>query len=213
MTVNIDPASIDSNHAERDKHLRSKDFLHVDKYPEAKFVSTSFKELGNGKAELAGDLTLRGVTKPLTIAVEHVGHGKDPWGGYRRGFAGKTSFALKDYDINYNSIRRAGIAEVYCISVNDPFVMFQWGKHLKIQHVKLLPDGNGEFTRKIGMLVKKENLGFGYRSWRYSMVVADCVIEEIFVEPGLEDNHDSDPYEVSDPFTMLNYLGTDELGG
>jgi polyisoprenoid-binding protein YceI len=102
VVVSIDTASIDSNHAERDKHLRSKDFLDVGKYPQAKFVSTSFKELGNGKAELVGDLTLHGVTKPVTIAVEHVGHGKDPWGGYRRGFAGTTKFALKDFGIDYD---------------------------------------------------------------------------------------------------------------
>jgi polyisoprenoid-binding protein YceI len=102
VVVNIDPASIDSNHAERDKHLRSKDFLNVDKFPEAKFVSTSYKELGNGKAELVGDLTLHGVTKPVTIAVTHVGNGKDPWGGYRRGFSGTTSFALKDFGIDYD---------------------------------------------------------------------------------------------------------------
>jgi polyisoprenoid-binding protein YceI len=102
VMVNIDPASIDSNHAERDKHLRSKDFLHVEKFPKAKFVSTSFKELGDGKAELVGDLTLHGVTKPVTIAVEHTGHGKDPWGGYRRGFSGTTKFALKDFGIDYD---------------------------------------------------------------------------------------------------------------
>lgn len=102
VAVTIDTASIDSNHAERDKHLRSKDFLNVGKYPQAKFVSTSFKELDNGKAELVGDLTLHGVTRPVTIAVEHVGHGKDPWGGYRRGFAGTTKFALKDFGIDYD---------------------------------------------------------------------------------------------------------------
>jgi polyisoprenoid-binding protein YceI len=102
VVVSIDTASIDSNHAERDKHLRSKDFLDVGKFPKAKFVSTSFKELGNGKAELVGDLTLHGVTRAVTIAVEHVGHGKDPWGGYRRGFAGATKFALKDFGIDYD---------------------------------------------------------------------------------------------------------------
>jgi polyisoprenoid-binding protein YceI len=102
VVVNIDTASIDSNHAERDKHLRSEDFLNVGKYPKAKFVSTSFKELGDGKAELVGDLTLHGVTKPVTIDVEHVGHGTDPWGGYRRGFAGTTTFALKDFGIDYD---------------------------------------------------------------------------------------------------------------
>ena len=102
ITLDIDPASIDSNHAERDKHLRGKDFLHVSKYPKSKFVSKSFSEKGNGKAVLVGDFTLHGVTKELTIDVEHIGHGKDPWGGYRRGFQGKTKFALKDFGINYN---------------------------------------------------------------------------------------------------------------
>jgi polyisoprenoid-binding protein YceI len=102
ITVDIDPASVDSNHAERDKHLRGEDFLHVEKFPEARFVSTSFEEKGNGKAVLKGDFTLHGVTRPITIDVEHIGHGKDPWGGYRRGFAGTTSIALKDYNINYN---------------------------------------------------------------------------------------------------------------
>ena len=102
IVVNINPASIDSNHAERDKHLRGKDFLDVKTYPEAKFVSTAFKELGKGKAQLKGNLTLHGVTKPVTIAVEHIGHGEDPWGGYRRGFAGKTTLTLKDFGIDYD---------------------------------------------------------------------------------------------------------------
>ena len=102
IVVDIDPASIDSNHAERDKHLRGKDFLHVKKYPKAGFVSTSFKELGNGKAELKGKLTLHGITKPITIDVEHIGHGPDPWGGYRRGFAGSTTLTLKDFGIDYD---------------------------------------------------------------------------------------------------------------
>lgn len=102
ITVNIDTSSIDSNHAERDKHLRGEDFLNVKKYPEARFISTSFEEKGNGKAILKGDLTLHGVTRPIVIDVEHIGHGKDPWGGYRRGFAGKTTLTLKDFGINYD---------------------------------------------------------------------------------------------------------------
>lgn len=102
IIVNIDPSSIDSNHAERDKHLRGEDFLDVKKYPEAGFISTSFNETGNGKAVLKGDLILHGVTKPIVIDVEHIGHGKDPWGGYRRGFAGKTTLMLKDFGINYD---------------------------------------------------------------------------------------------------------------
>jgi len=99
VAVVIQTASIDSNHAERDKHLRDEDFLAVDDYPEARFQSTSFTEHGDGTATLVGDLRLRGITKPITIDVEHIGHGPDPWGGYRRGFQGRTRFALKDFGI------------------------------------------------------------------------------------------------------------------
>ena len=102
IEVDIDPASIDSNHAERDKHLRSDEFLDVEKYPKAGFKSTSFKETGNGKAILKGDLTIHGVTKPVTIDIEHIGHGPDPWGGYRRGFEGTTKISLADYGITYD---------------------------------------------------------------------------------------------------------------
>ena len=102
VQVDIDVASIDSNHAERDKHLRGDEFLHVDKFPKAKFVSTSFKENSDGTAVLKGDFTLHGVTRPVTINVEHIGHGPDPWGGYRRGFEGTTRIALADYGIKYN---------------------------------------------------------------------------------------------------------------
>lgn len=102
VSVDIDVASIDSNHAERDKHLRGDDFLDVEKYPTAKFVSTSFTPTGDDTAELKGELTLRGITKPITIAVTEIGAGKDPWGGYRQGFTGRTEFALKDFGIDYD---------------------------------------------------------------------------------------------------------------
>lgn len=102
VTVDIKPASVDSNHAERDKHLRGEEFLHVEKYPAAKFTSTAFSEKSDGTAELKGDLTLRGVTKPVVIAVEHIGHGKDPWGGYRRGLYGTTEIALADFGIPFD---------------------------------------------------------------------------------------------------------------
>jgi len=99
ITINIDPASIDTNHAERNKHLRSDDFLDVDKFPTAKFVSTSYTAKENGKATITGNLTMHGVTKMISIDVEEIGAGKDPWGGYRRGFAGSTTLTLKDFNI------------------------------------------------------------------------------------------------------------------
>jgi polyisoprenoid-binding protein YceI len=102
VQVEIDTASLDSNHAERDKHLRGEDFLEVDTYPKATFVSTAFEENGDGTARLVGDLTLRGVTRPVTVEVTHVGHGPDPWGGFRRGFEGTTRLALADFGIDYD---------------------------------------------------------------------------------------------------------------
>ncbi len=99
VEVTINTKSVDSNHAERDKHLRSKDFLDVSQFPEAKFVSTGYTQGKDGKGVLKGDFTLHGVTKPIEIAVELVGAGDDPWGGYRRGFEGKTTFAMADYGI------------------------------------------------------------------------------------------------------------------
>ncbi len=110
------------------------------------------------------------------------------------------------YEAAYDDLKAAGADEVYCISVNDAFVMFQWAKHLGLEKVKMLPDGNGEFTKGMGMLVKKNNLGFGERSWRYSMYVVDGVIQKLFVEPGFTDDCPTDPFEVSDAQTMLNYL-------
>ena len=117
-----------------------------------------------------------------------------------------SSTHLPGYEKFYGEIKGEGVDEVYCLSVNDAFVMYQWGKNQNTEKVKLLPDGNGEFTRKMGMLVRKEDLGFGDRSWRYSMVVNDGVIEKIFIEPGFGDNCPTDPFEVSDAETMLNYL-------
>ena len=113
---------------------------------------------------------------------------------------------LPGYDAAYDQIKSLGIDEVYCVSVNDAFVMFQWGKNMEVKNVKLLPDGNGEFSRKIGMLVEKSNLGFGMRSWRYAMVVNDGKVEQAFIEPGYSDNCETDPFEVSDVDTMLAYL-------
>ncbi len=102
VTVDIDVASIDSAHAERDKHLRSADFLDTNEYPDARFVSTSFTPTGDDTATMTGDLTLKGVTQPVTIEVDKIGEGEDPWGGYRVGFSGETEFQLADFDIDYN---------------------------------------------------------------------------------------------------------------
>ncbi|QBY02968.1 YceI family protein [Thalassotalea sp. HSM 43] len=97
ITVNIDTASVDSNHAERDKHLRDTDFLDVSKFANAKFVSKKVMDMGDGKLKIIGDITLQGITKELIIDAEKIGEGDDPWGGYRAGFAGTTSIAMKDF--------------------------------------------------------------------------------------------------------------------
>jgi peroxiredoxin len=112
------------------------------------------------------------------------------------------------FEANYQEFLNHGIDEVYCISVNDAFTLFQWSKHLGVRHVKMLPDGNGDFTRGIGMLVRKENLGFGYRSWRYSMTVENGRIIKLFSEPGKIDNCPDDSFTVSGADTMLDYLKT-----
>lgn len=101
INVTIYTASIDSNHAERDKHLRSDDFLSTSKFPEAIFVSKAITTEGD-KLQVTGDFTLRGVTKTLVIDAQKIGEGTDPWGGYRAGFAGETKISLKDFGINYN---------------------------------------------------------------------------------------------------------------
>ena len=99
VNVTLNTTSVDTNHAERDKHLRSGDFLNVSKHPTATFASTSVKSTGEGTADITGDLTLNGVTKPVVIAAKFIGEGKDPWGGYRAGFEGSTKLKLKDFDI------------------------------------------------------------------------------------------------------------------
>ena len=113
---------------------------------------------------------------------------------------------LPGFEAKYDELKAHGVDEVYCLSVNDAFTMFQWSKNLGIEKVKMLPDGNGDFTRLMGMLVKKENLGFGDRSWRYSMHVVDGEIKQLFAEDGLMDNCPDDPFEQSDVDTMLSYL-------
>jgi peroxiredoxin/glutaredoxin len=107
----------------------------------------------------------------------------------------------------YNELQpefaRLGIDDVVCVSVNDTFVMNAWKAAEGSDRVTFLPDGNGDFTEQMGMLVDKAGLGFGKRSWRYSMLVRDGVIEKMFIEPDVE----GDPYEVSDADTMMQHLG------
>ncbi len=99
VSVTLNTASVDTNHAERDKHIRSDDFLSVGKHPTATFESTAVKSTGEGAADITGNLTLNGVTKPVVIAAKFIGQGTDPWGGYRAGFEGTTTLQLKDFGI------------------------------------------------------------------------------------------------------------------
>ena len=113
---------------------------------------------------------------------------------------------LPDYEKKYNELKKKGVNDVYCVSVNDPFVMHNWKNKHNIKNVKMIPDGNGSFTKKMGALVKKNNLGFGDRSWRYSMFIDNGKIKKIFSESNMSNNHKSDPFKVSDVDTMINYL-------
>jgi len=117
-----------------------------------------------------------------------------------------SSFQLPGFETQFSQFQEKGIDEIYCLSVNDSFVMNAWFEGQGVENVRPLPDGNGEFTQLIGASVKKANLGFGIRSWRYAMVVNDGVIERMFAEAGYGDNIDTDPYEVSSPENVLANL-------
>lgn len=122
-----------------------------------------------------------------------------------------STFQLPDFEKLHSDFQENGIDDIYCISVNDAFVMNAWGKSQNLENIKLIPDGSGEFTRKMGMLVSKDNLGFGMRSWRYAAIINDGKIEAWFEEPSFADNYEDDPYGVSSPQNMLKYL-TQEAG-
>ncbi len=113
---------------------------------------------------------------------------------------------LPGYEQHFEEFRRLGVDEIVCVAVNDAFVMHQWAQKLGVSKVRMLPDGNGEFTRGMNMLVKKNNLGFGDRSWRYAMLVDNKRIVKLLVEPDFSDNCPTDPFEVSDAKHMLEYL-------
>ena len=113
---------------------------------------------------------------------------------------------LPGFEENYGKFQEKGIDEVYCLSVNDSFVMNAWFKDLGIENVKSLPDGARSFTMSIGALCEKNNLGFGFRSWRYAIVVKDGVVENVFSEEGFGNNIETDPYEGSTPENVLDNI-------
>jgi peroxiredoxin len=117
-----------------------------------------------------------------------------------------SSNQVPGYDSMYDEFKAAGIDDVYCISVNDSFTMNAWFDHLGVKNVKPIPDGSGIFTLGMDMLVSKDNLGFGQRSWRYAAVVNNGQIEKIFEEPGKENNCSTDPYGESSPENVMRYL-------
>lgn len=116
-----------------------------------------------------------------------------------------STFQLPDFETLHPEFLATGIDAIYCISVNDAFVMNAWRKNQQLQNVEVIPDGSGTFTSNIGMLVKKDNLGFGNRSWRYALIANDCVVEQFFPEPSMSDNHPDDPYEISSPQNVLQW--------
>jgi len=117
-----------------------------------------------------------------------------------------STYQLPDFEKLYGDFKALGIDEIYCLSVNDAFVMNAWGKAQGVNNVKLIPDGAGEFTRKMGMLVDKSNIGFGMRSWRYGAVINNKIVEKWFEEEGFSDNCGSDPYGNSSPQNILKAL-------
>ena len=112
VEVTIQTGSVDSNHERRDNHLRNEDFLSVEDFPEAHFRSTSFRHIEGERYHMVGEFTLLGHTRTLEFEVEHVGTGTDPWGGYRRGFTGRTTFALADFGIDYDLGPEAEVIEI-----------------------------------------------------------------------------------------------------
>ncbi|KZX90812.1 MULTISPECIES: peroxiredoxin [unclassified Sulfitobacter] len=117
-----------------------------------------------------------------------------------------STYQLPGFENNFAAFQEHDIDAIYCLSVNDSFVMNKWKEMQGVQNIDVIPDGSGEFTRRMGMLVAKDNLGFGARSWRYAAIVNDGQIEAWFEEPGISDNHSDDPYGVSSPENLLEYL-------
>ena len=118
-----------------------------------------------------------------------------------------TSQQLPAYDQKFEEFKTHGIDAVYCISVNDSFVMNAWSHYLSVNNIQMVPDGTGQFTRLMGMLINKDHLGFGMRSWRYSLIANNMEIEKMFIEEGINDTgNDNDPYKATNPDNLLEFL-------
>lgn len=119
-----------------------------------------------------------------------------------------STYQLPGFEKAFGQMQGMGIDAIYCMSVNDSFVMNQWAKAQNLKNVSIIPDGSGEFTAKVGMLVRKDNLGFGARSWRYAAIVNDGVVEAWLEEPGRCDDCAEDPYGATSPEAVLEWLQT-----
>jgi len=117
-----------------------------------------------------------------------------------------STYQVPGFEEAYECIKALHVDDIYCVSVNDAFVMNAWAKAQGCENIKMIPDGSGKFTESMGMLVDKDNLGFGKRSWRYAAVVTDGVVEKEFVEPGQMDNCPDDPYGETSPESVIKYL-------
>ena len=118
-----------------------------------------------------------------------------------------SSQQLPGFENNCDQFKKLGIDDVYCCSVNDAYTMNAWSEKMQIKNVKLIPDGNGNFTKQMGMLISKDHLGFGKRSWRYMAVITDGIVEKWWEEPGINnDGSDDDPYGETMPEKCLEYL-------
>ena len=117
-----------------------------------------------------------------------------------------STYQLPDFEELAPQFFEEGIDAIYCITVNDAFVTNAWARHNNLEHIQVMPDGSGKFTEEMQMIVDKDNLGFGRRSWRYAAVVDNGHIVDWFIEEGREDNHDKDPYMFTAPVFILNKL-------
>ena len=117
-----------------------------------------------------------------------------------------STYQVPGFEENADKIKSYGIEDIYCISVNDTFVMNAWAKSHNLLNVKVIPDGTGDFTDSMGMLVDKHNLGFGVRSWRYAMIISNGQIQKIFMEPGISNNCEEDPYGETSPEKIIEWL-------